>query len=52
MPGTFENISLKRCILDIFLTLAGYTACSSIGMDIALDNTRQLRRSLIMNSKE
>jgi len=52
MPKTFEEISVKRCLIDVFLVLGGYVACSFLGMEVALDNTRNIRRNLILQSKE
>jgi len=47
MPTAFEDISFRRCVLDLSLTTAGYVVCSYVGMEVALDNTKNLRKSLI-----
>lgn len=50
MPETFADISFKRCILDVFLTLGGYSICSNLGMELALDNVNDIRKNLILTS--
>ena len=51
IPSAFEDISFRRCVLDLSLVTAGYTVCSYVGMEVALDNTKLLRKNLIKQSE-
>ena len=50
LPETLGEISVKRCILDAFLTLTGYSICSNLGMDLALQQTQEVRKNLVLSS--
>jgi hypothetical protein len=50
LPEAFGEISLKRCILDAFLTLTGYSVCSNLGMELALQQTQEVRKNLVLSS--
>jgi len=50
LPTAFEDISFRRCVIDLSLTTAGYTCCSYVGMEVALDTTKALRKNLIKQS--
>ena len=51
MPGVFEDISLNRCLIDLFLSISGYSILSYMGMELSLENMRNMRKELVLESK-
>ena len=50
LPGMFEEISLNRCLIDLFLTIGGYSILSYMGMELSLENLRNMRKELVLES--
>jgi len=50
IPSKFEDISIKRCILDLGLTTGGYALFSNLGNEIALEKIKRIRKNLVLSN--
>jgi len=50
VPSKFENISLTRCLIDVFLTMTGYTFFSNFGYTMGLERAMPIRKNLILQN--
>ena len=52
LPKSFEQLTPKRALTDVFLTLLGLKVSNELGIDSSVLTMRPVRKNLIFRSKK